>query len=65
MSSKELLKILLSDGWYIVRQRGSHMMMRHPVKSTQLVIPMYSSKDLGKGLLHSILKRAQISLSDK
>jgi len=61
MSSNELLKILLSDGWYIARQSGSHAIMRHQVKSSQIVIPIHQGKDLGKGLVKAILKRAQIT----
>jgi len=65
MSSKELLKVLHSHGWYIVRQRGSHVIMRHPVKISQLVIPMHPAKELGKGIVQSILKKARINKSGK
>jgi predicted RNA binding protein YcfA (HicA-like mRNA interferase family) len=32
MKVKEVLKILEEDGWYIVRIRGSHRILKHKVK---------------------------------
>lgn len=32
MKSSELLRLLKRDGWYVVRQSGSHMILEHPVK---------------------------------
>lgn len=61
MSSNELLKILISDGWYIQRQSGSHAMLRHPKILAQLVVPVHTGRDLGKGIVRAILKRAQIT----
>ncbi|MEI6594188.1 MAG: type II toxin-antitoxin system HicA family toxin [Bacteroidota bacterium] len=29
MKSSQLIKILKNDGWYVIRQSGSHMMMKH------------------------------------
>jgi len=60
LSSKELLKILFSHRWFIIRQRGSHAILRHPEKQFQLVIPIHTSKEMGKGLVKAILKRANI-----
>ncbi len=65
MSSNELLKILLSDGWYIHRQSGSHAILRHAVKVNQLVVPIHSGRDLGKGIVRAILKRAQFISSKR
>jgi mRNA interferase HicA len=65
MSSNELLKILLSDGWYIHRQSGSHAIVRHPDKAPQIVVPIHSGRDLGKGIVRAILKRAQIISSKR
>jgi predicted RNA binding protein YcfA (HicA-like mRNA interferase family) len=46
------------DGWYFVRQKGSHAVYKHPVKPGVLVIPIHGSKDLKPGTLNSILKIA-------
>ena len=58
MKSNELLRIVKKDGWYIVRQAGSHVILRHPVKKNQIVVPDHGSKEIGKGLAQSILKQA-------
>jgi predicted RNA binding protein YcfA (HicA-like mRNA interferase family) len=56
----ELFRILKKDGWYIVRQKGSHVLMQHPEKTGQLSVPYHSGKEVKKGLLRSILKQAGI-----
>ncbi|BCS80614.1 type II toxin-antitoxin system HicA family toxin [Anaerocellum diazotrophicum] len=57
MKPKELIKILKEDGWYEVRQRGSHKQFRHPVKKGLVTIPFHN-KDLDIKTLNSILKQA-------
>lgn len=62
MNSKDLLKILLEDGWYPVRQKGSHQILEHATKKTlsgfPLTLPMHGSKDMKIGTVHGILKDA-------
>ena len=58
MKSSELIRLLEKDGWYIVRQSGSHMIMRHPIKRGQLVVPNHGSAEVGKGLEQKIRKDA-------
>ncbi len=58
MKSSQLLKILLADGWYIVRQKGSHAVMQHETKEGIIVFPIHSSKEVGTGLANKILKDA-------
>lgn len=60
MKSSELLRLLKKDGWYEVRQAGSHVMMEHPAKEGKLVVPMHGSAEVKKGLLAAILKQAKI-----
>jgi len=56
----ELFRILKKDGWYTVRQRGSHIHMEHPIKKGKLLIPYHSAKEVKKGFLYFILKQAGI-----
>jgi len=58
MKSSELIKILKKDGWFITRQAGSHMMMKHHAKTGLLVVPDHGSNEVGKGLENKILKAA-------
>jgi predicted RNA binding protein YcfA (HicA-like mRNA interferase family) len=59
MKSSELLCILLAAGWLIVRQKGSHMTLRHPDKpNVQITFPSHGSAEVGTGLAAKILKQA-------
>lgn len=58
MKSSELVKLLKRDGWFVVRQTGSHMIMEHPIKKGKVVCPFHSSHEVGKGLATKILKDA-------
>jgi len=60
MKSSELLQILKKDGWNVIRQKGSHIIMKHPTKKNQVVVPFHSTKEIKKGTLNSILKDAEI-----
>ena len=57
MRAKELESILLRDGWYLVKQVGSHRQYKHPEKPGKVTIPMHSG-DVDKGTANSILKQA-------
>jgi mRNA interferase HicA len=60
MKSGELLRILNKDGWYTVRQKGSHIILAHPFKKGQIVFPYHGSHEVGKGLEKEIKKDASI-----
>jgi predicted RNA binding protein YcfA (HicA-like mRNA interferase family) len=60
MKSSELLRLLKRDGWFEVRQKGSHIIMRHPVKPDMIPVPFHASKEMPKGTLRQILKMAGI-----
>ncbi|ANB57392.1 ycfA-like family protein [Anoxybacillus sp. B7M1] len=56
-SSKELIKMIQQDGWYIVRTTGSHHQFKHPSKPGLVTIP-HPKKDLPTKTIKSILKQA-------
>ncbi len=58
MKSKELIRLLMRNGWYIVRQKGSHVIMRHPGKNRQIVVLMHGNQDMAFGVLRRILRDA-------
>ncbi|MFI5220931.1 MAG: type II toxin-antitoxin system HicA family toxin [Bacteroidia bacterium] len=61
MKTKEIIKIIEQNGWYEVRQRGSHRQYKHPIKKGLVTIPVHRlSNDLTPGLEKSILKQAGI-----
>jgi predicted RNA binding protein YcfA (HicA-like mRNA interferase family) len=64
VKSSELVKLLKQDGWFIVRQSGSHMIMEHLVKKGKVVCPFHSSQEVGKGLALKIMKDAGLKTKD-
>lgn len=57
MSSAELIKLLQAHGWVLARTKGSHHLM---VRNGRAIPVPHPKKDLGKGLVRSILKEAGI-----
>ena len=59
--SKDLIKLLEKDGWYIVNKVGSHCQLKHLTKKGRVTIP-HPKKDLPIGTVKSILKQSQIEV---
>ena len=57
MTAKELIKVLMQDGWYRSDQVGSHAQFKHPKKKGKVTIPIHGG-DIPPGTLSSILKQA-------
>jgi predicted RNA binding protein YcfA (HicA-like mRNA interferase family) len=55
---KELAALLEADGWFQVRQRGSHRQYHHPTKPGTVTLSGKSSVDVPPGTLSSVLKQA-------
>jgi predicted RNA binding protein YcfA (HicA-like mRNA interferase family) len=62
MSSREIIKRLKEDGWFQVRQSGSHCHFRHDSKKGTVTVP-HPKKDLGPGLIRSIERQSGIKLA--
>jgi len=58
MKVREVLSLLRTDGWTIVRQRGSHRQLAHPTKRGLVTVAGKLSDDLARGTLNSILRQA-------
>ncbi|WP_186725704.1 type II toxin-antitoxin system HicA family toxin [Rummeliibacillus sp. SL167] len=57
ISSKEIIKILEKNGWYLHSVVGSHHHFKHPTKEGKVTVP-HPRKDLKIGTQNSILKQA-------
>jgi len=55
---REVIERLQSDGWVVVRQRGSHRQLKHPEKPGLVTVAGKPGDDLAAGTLASILKQA-------
>lgn len=58
MKAAEIVKLIEKQGWYEVRQRGSHRILKHDDYSDIITVPDHGKEDLRPGTLNSILKTA-------
>lgn len=58
---REAIKRIEADGWYFVRQRGSHRQYQHPTKPGVVTVPGgRPHKDLHPKTYRSILSQAKL-----
>jgi len=57
MQSKEIIKELEADGWFLQRIKGSHHIFKHPIKTGAVPVP-HPKKELPIGTIKSIRKQA-------
>lgn len=62
MSGKEVVKALQRAGFYVKRQKGSHIVLRRDKPFAQVVVPDHKSVDTGT--LASILDGVSLSIED-
>ena len=55
---RNAVQLLEKDGWYLTRTRGSHRILKHPVKKGIVVVAGNPGVDLPLGTWKSILKQA-------
>ena len=62
ISGAQLITALGKVGWTAVRQRGSHVRLKHPDRPVALVVPLH--RELKRGTLEGILRDAGIDRED-
>lgn len=60
MNSADLIRRLEQAGWVLRGVKGSHHLYTHPQRGGHLSVP-HPKKDLGKGLVRSILRQAGLT----
>jgi predicted RNA binding protein YcfA (HicA-like mRNA interferase family) len=58
MKASEIIKLIEGQGWYEVRQRGSHRIFKHDDIPEIVTVPDHGKKDIAPGTLNNILKTA-------
>jgi predicted RNA binding protein YcfA (HicA-like mRNA interferase family) len=53
LSGQRLVKALEKAGWQLVRQRGSHVRIKHPNRQVSITVPLH--RELKRGTLSGIL----------
>jgi predicted RNA binding protein YcfA (HicA-like mRNA interferase family) len=62
VSGAQLVTALGKVGWTAVRQRGSHVRLKHPDRPVALVVPLH--RELKRGTLAGILRDAGMDRED-
>jgi predicted RNA binding protein YcfA (HicA-like mRNA interferase family) len=57
---RDILELLRRDGWFVVRQRGSHRQLKHLEKAGLVTVAGHERLDLAPGTLKSILQQARL-----
>jgi len=60
LGADEVLQALQRAGFMILRQRGSHIRLKHP-DGRVVTVPVHSGHEIGRGLLRKILRDAEFS----
>ncbi|HRQ41132.1 MAG TPA: type II toxin-antitoxin system HicA family toxin [Chloroflexota bacterium] len=60
MKVREVIKLIESDGWYLVRVKGSHRQFKHPEKAGTVTVSGNLGKEMPPGTFNSVLKQAQL-----
>lgn len=59
-SSKEVIRLLEADGWYLVHTVGSHYQYKHPTKAGKVTVK-HPDKDIPRKTLDSIERQSGLT----
>jgi predicted RNA binding protein YcfA (HicA-like mRNA interferase family) len=62
VSGDDVIRVLGKFGYVAVRQKGSHVRLRHPTDSTRAPVTVPQHKELATGTLRRILRDAQLEI---
>ena len=57
MSSSDVIRLLIDEGWLLDSTKASHHHFKHPEKKGKVTVP-HPKKDLPQGTVNAILKQA-------
>jgi predicted RNA binding protein YcfA (HicA-like mRNA interferase family) len=60
MTVREVLRQLNRDGWVLVRTRGDHRQLKHPVKVGTVTVAGHPNDDIHPKTLASIWRQAEV-----
>ncbi len=64
ISGKELIRCFEKMGYEAVRQKGSHVRLRHKNDKSKKLLTIPLHQTVGKGLLRKILRDVEISVEE-
>jgi len=63
LKSDDVIRVLVRLEFEIVRQRGSHIRLRHQ-DNRIVTVPAHAGTDLGRGITRKILRDAQVTTEE-
>ena len=63
VKAEKVIKILSDSGFSNVRQKGSHVILKHQDGRT-IVIPDHQDEELGRGILRAIIRQAGMTRNE-
>ncbi|MEO0848631.1 MAG: type II toxin-antitoxin system HicA family toxin [Cyanobacteria bacterium J06629_2] len=63
VTANKVIKALEKIGFQAVRQKGSHVRMKHE-DSRIVTVPVHKGKNIGKGLLRKMLRDAELTVEE-
>jgi len=64
VTASELLCALQRDGWFVIRQSGSHVVLRHEAKSGRVVVSRHAGAIVKPKVLEDTLEQAGLTPED-
>ncbi|MES2777713.1 MAG: type II toxin-antitoxin system HicA family toxin [Bacteroidota bacterium] len=61
LSGKEVCRILSSNGFAQVRQKGSHIIMQKKIDNGTITVPVPNHSEIKIGTLQSIIRQSGVS----
>jgi predicted RNA binding protein YcfA (HicA-like mRNA interferase family) len=65
MKVRDVIKLIEADGWYFLRQKGSHRQYRHATKPGKVTIAGKPSDEMAPGTLGSVFRQAGIDQDEE
>lgn len=59
---KKIERMIVADGWMLVRVNGSHYQYKHPANPNAITIPNHNGKDLSIGVIKNLENTTGLSL---
>jgi len=64
LSGKEVIKALSKTGFEVVRQRGSHVIMKKKTSEGEIATVVPNHKEVDRGTLLEIIRQARLTRKD-
>lgn len=64
LTAKDVVRALKQAGFIEDRQKGSHLVLIHPLSKARTVVPIHTGKTIKKSLLHAIITDTRLTTDE-